>query len=80
MPRQTTRPGPGATPGIRRQGRGRVAAISPFVAGNVYIPHPQWAPWVWEFIEECAALSNGKHDDQVDTMTQAIRYSLTSPV
>ena len=59
----------------------RAAAISPLIeAGNVYLPHPEWAPWVWEFIEECAAFPNGKHDDQVDTMTQAILYSLSRPV
>jgi predicted phage terminase large subunit-like protein len=59
----------------------RAAAISPLIeAGNVYLPHPDWAPWVWEFIEECAAFPNGKHDDQVDTMTQAILYSLSRPV
>jgi predicted phage terminase large subunit-like protein len=59
----------------------RAAAISPLIeAGNVYLPHPDWAPWVWEFIEECAAFPNGKQDDQVDTMTQAILYSLSRPV
>jgi predicted phage terminase large subunit-like protein len=59
----------------------RAAAISPVIeAGNVYLPHPEWAPWVWEFIEECAAFPNGKHDDQVDTMTQAILYSLSRRV
>ena len=36
----------------------RDAAISPLIeAGNVYLPHPQYAPWVTEFIEECAAFS-----------------------
>lgn len=29
-------------------------------------------PWVNGFIEECAAFSNGAHDDQVDAMTQAL--------
>jgi predicted phage terminase large subunit-like protein len=51
----------------------RAAAISPLIeAGNVYLPHPQYAPWVKDFIEECAAFPNGAHDDQVDAMTQAI--------
>jgi len=51
----------------------RAAAISLLIeAGNVYLPHPEWAPWVWEYIEECAAFPNRKHDDHVDTMTQAI--------
>ena len=50
----------------------RAAAISPLIeAGNVYLPHPLYAPWVNDFIEECAAFPNGAHDDQVDAMTQA---------
>lgn len=51
----------------------RAAPITPLIeAGNVYLPHPQIAPWVYEFIEECAAFPNGAHDDQVDAMTQAL--------
>jgi predicted phage terminase large subunit-like protein len=51
----------------------RAAAISPLIeAGNVYLPHPQFAPWVDDLIEECAAFPNGAHDDQVDAMTQAL--------
>jgi len=37
-----------------------------------------WAPdepWAEEMIEECAAFPNGRHDDLVDSMTQALmRY------
>jgi predicted phage terminase large subunit-like protein len=51
----------------------RAAAVSPLIeAGNVYLPHPVYAPWVTDFIEECAAFPNGAHDDQVDAMTQAL--------
>jgi len=50
----------------------RAAAVSPLTAGNIYLPHPLYAPWVTEFIEECAAFPNGAHDDQVDAMTQAL--------
>jgi predicted phage terminase large subunit-like protein len=51
----------------------RASAVSPLVeAGNVYLPHPDWQPWVRDFIEECAAFPNGAHDDQVDAMTQAL--------
>jgi predicted phage terminase large subunit-like protein len=51
----------------------RAAAVSPVIeAGNVYLPHPQIAPWVTGFIEECAAFPNGAHDDQVDAATQAL--------
>jgi len=41
-------------------------------AGNVYIPHPDWQPWVSEFINECAVFPDGKHDDQVDAYSQAL--------
>lgn len=56
----------------------RAAAVSPLIeAGNIYLPHPQFAPWVNDFIEECAAFPNAAHDDQVDAMTQALlRWNL----
>ncbi len=59
----------------------RAAAVSPLIeAGNVYLPHPLYAPWVNDFIEECAAFPNGAHDDQVDAMTQAIiRWNMVPP-
>jgi predicted phage terminase large subunit-like protein len=51
----------------------RASAASPLIeAGNVYLPHPQIAPWVNDFIEECATFPNGAHDDQVDAMSQAL--------
>ena len=37
-----------------------------------YLPHPSIAPWVNDFIEECAAFPNGAHDDQVDAMSEAL--------
>ena len=47
----------------------RAHAVSGEVeAHNVYLP--QAAPWVHDFIEECAAFPTGAHDDQVDAMTQ----------
>ena len=58
----------------------RAAAVSPLIeAGNVYLPHPQYMPWVTAFIEECAAFPNGAHDDQVDAMTQALLRWNTLP-
>ena len=51
----------------------RAHAVSPQVeAGNVYLPHPAICPWVAAFIEEVMAFPNGRHDDQVDAMTQAL--------
>jgi predicted phage terminase large subunit-like protein len=49
----------------------RVAAVSPVIeARNVWLP--QEAPWVGDFVEECAAFPNGRYDDQVDAMSQAL--------
>jgi predicted phage terminase large subunit-like protein len=51
----------------------RAQAVSPQVeSGNVYLPHPAMAPWVESFIDECSSFPNGKYDDQVDEMTQAL--------
>ncbi|WP_026174053.1 phage terminase large subunit [Effusibacillus pohliae] len=51
----------------------RAAAVSPVVeAGNVYLPHWSIAPWIHDFIVECAAFSNCANDDQVDAMTLAV--------
>jgi predicted phage terminase large subunit-like protein len=51
----------------------RAQAASPQIeSGNVYLPHPAIAPWVDALIEECAAFPNGRHDDQVDSMSQAL--------
>lgn len=58
----------------------RVNAISGFIeAGNVYLPE-----WAYDFVDECSAFPNGKHDDQVDCMSQAINrmayYSANVPI
>ncbi|MCQ2010556.1 phage terminase large subunit [Sporolactobacillus sp. STSJ-5] len=51
----------------------RASAVSPDIeAGNVYLPDPSIAPWVSDLVEEATAFPNGAHDDQVDSMTQAI--------
>lgn len=51
----------------------RASAVAPFVeAHGVYLPNPSAAPWVADFVEEHAAFPNAAHDDQVDTMSQAL--------
>ena len=51
----------------------RAHAVSAQIeSGNVFLPHPAIAPWVWDFIEECAAFPNGQYADQVDSMSQAL--------
>ena len=51
----------------------RANAVTPWVeAGNVYLPHPDIAPWVIALIDEAAAFPNGANDDQVDSLSQAL--------
>ena len=64
-------------PGDRRMGTtgkvARAAAITPLVAtGCVHLP--DGAPWVEDFIDECAGFPSGKYDDQVDALTQGLQY------
>lgn len=59
----------------------RAAAISPLVeAGNVWLPAPELAPWVGDFIEETAGFPNAAHDDQVDAMSQALNRLILQPL
>lgn len=54
---------------------GRVHAVLPFIeAGNVHIPDRSIAPWIDEFLRECAKFPGGRHDDFVDAMSQALIY------
>lgn len=51
----------------------RAQAVTPDIeAGNVYLPDPSICSWTHDFIEECSNFPNGKNDDQVDSMTQAL--------
>jgi predicted phage terminase large subunit-like protein len=51
----------------------RAHAVSPQAeSGNIYLPHPAIAPWVDHLIDEAASFPNGRNDDQVDAMTQAL--------
>lgn len=59
----------------------RAAAVSPFVEGrNVWLPAPELAPWIGDFVEECASFPNGAHDDMVDTFSQAVNRLLLNPL
>ncbi|MGZ0879044.1 phage terminase large subunit [Priestia megaterium] len=51
----------------------RANAVSPEVeSDNVYLPHPLYASWVNELIDEATAFPNGRYDDMVDSLTQAL--------
>jgi predicted phage terminase large subunit-like protein len=53
----------------------RARAVEPIQeSGNIWLPSPRIAPWIEELIEECAQFPNGKHDDQVDALTQANNF------
>lgn len=55
----------------------RVNAISAAIeSGHVFLP--VGAPWVSEFVDQCAAFPNSAHDDMVDSMSQALGYLLYS--
>lgn len=73
---------PGIVPEEPHGGKeARTAAVSPLVeAGNVWLPSPELAPWVGEFIEECAGFPTAAHDDQVDAMSQALNRLILQPL
>lgn len=51
----------------------RAVAVSGLIqAGNVYLPDPNDHPWVHDLIEELCTFPRGRHDDQVDAMSQAL--------
>lgn len=66
---------PGLIPVTPEGGKvSRANAVSPYCqSGNVYLPNPNLYPWVWEMIEQFANFPRGRHDDDVDAMTQALR-------
>lgn len=60
----------GVTPTESKEAR--CHAVSPFwKAGNVLVPEDQEYD---EFLEECYSFPNGVNDDEVDAMTQALRF------
>lgn len=76
-----TRTVPGLIP-VMPEGskQARAAAVTPYVeAKNVWLPTIEVAPWVDGLVEECSAFPRGKHDDQVDALSQAINRMLLSP-
>jgi predicted phage terminase large subunit-like protein len=57
----------------------RAHAVTPiWESHNVFIPHPSVFPWVQGYIDELTAFPNAKHDDQVDSTTQALRELMSS--
>lgn len=51
----------------------RAQAITPFFeAGNVHLPDPSIAPWIDDYMEQLLSFPKGKHDDRVDSTSQAL--------
>ena len=70
MPDGMTRP-----IGIKPEGSkvDRMAAQSAKIeAGHIYLPKS--APWVADFLTELLSFPNGRHDDQVDSVSQFLRW------
>lgn len=49
----------------------RLNSVSAYIeSGNVYLPST--ASWLSDFLDQCSSFPNGKHDDMVDAMSQAL--------
>jgi predicted phage terminase large subunit-like protein len=73
---------PGIVPEEPHGGKiARAAAVSPLVeAGNVWLPSPELAPWVKDYIDQHAAFPTGTHDDEVDQTSQALNRMILQPL
>ena len=59
----------------------RAEAWAPLLESrHVYIPDETLAPWVGDYIEECAAFPNAAHDDQIDQTSMALDRLLLRPL
>lgn len=57
----------------RESKEARASSITPSIeAGNVYLPDPDIAPWVMDYVEEWAVFPNGANDDQIDCTSQML--------
>ena len=45
-----------------------------FESGQIFFPHS--APWLEQLEEELCAFPAGHHDDQVDSISQALSYEI----
>lgn len=51
----------------------RANAVAPlWEAGNIYLPHPLYRPWVNDYIEQLVSFPNASNDDDVDSMSQCL--------
>ena len=55
-----------------------LAQAARFEAGQVHLPAD--APWLADYVGELLAFPNGRHDDQVDSTSQALDHLTTRTV
>ncbi len=62
--------------GVKPEGskRERMATQSPKIEGR-QVHLPKEAPWLDSFLLELLAFPNGKHDDQVDSVSQFLKWA-----
>jgi len=60
-------------PGDSKESRAN-ATVPLFMAGNIWLPHPDEAPWVLDFVRQLTTFPYGRHDDDVDAMSQALNF------
>jgi predicted phage terminase large subunit-like protein len=57
----------------------RLAATSPSIeSGNVWLPHPEIAPWIEDFLAEVCGYPKWGHDDDVSMLTLALLHYQSS--
>ena len=61
----------GYNPKASKEARAQTAAVQ-FESQQVWLPPPEHAPWIGDYVEELAAFPNGAHDDQVDATSQLL--------
>ena len=69
-------PGVPVPNGVKPEGEKLVrmeAQCARFEAGQVYLPKE--APWLGEFMHEILAFPNGRHDDQIDSVSQFLNWA-----
>lgn len=62
------------TPGGSKPARAAASTVY-WEAGNVYIPHPKWKPWVNDYMAELLGFPNYDHDDRVDSSDQYLNQT-----
>ena len=70
MPQGMTRP-----IGVKPEGskvERMVAQSAKIEAGHIFLPKS--APWLGDFLTELLSFPNGRHDDQVDSVSQFLRW------